>query len=49
MLPSFKAQVEAKAKELVESVLKPSYVKPTPKKPKCKYIDVGTKWLGSCS
>jgi hypothetical protein len=48
MPPSFKAQVDEKAKELVESVLKPRYVKPKPKKPRFNYIiDVKTKWLGS--
>ena len=46
--PSFKAEVEKKANELVESVLKPRYVKPKPKKPRFNYIiDVETKWLGS--
>lgn len=48
MPPSFKAQVEKKARELVETVLKPRYVKPKPKNPKFNYIiDVKTKWLGS--
>lgn len=48
MPPLFKAQVDKKATELVENVLKPRYVKPKPKKPRFNYIiDVGTKWLGS--
>lgn len=46
--PAFKVEVEKKAKELVETVLKPRYVLPKPKKPKFNYIiDVKTKWLGS--
>jgi hypothetical protein len=43
-----RAEVDAKAKKLVESVLKPKYVKPPPKKPRFNYIiDVWIKWLGS--
>lgn len=46
--PTFKTEVEKKASELVESVLKPRYVRPKPKKPRFNYIiDMGTKWLGS--
>jgi len=46
--PAFKAELEKKASELVETVLKPRYVKPKPKKPRFNYIiDVGIKWLGS--
>ena len=46
--PTFKAEVEKKASELVEAVLKPRYVKPKPKKPRFNYIiDVSIKWLGS--
>ena len=40
-----KAAVEAKAKELVETVLKPKFVKPPPKDKRWNYIiDVGAKW-----
>lgn len=42
---SLKAQVDAKAKELVETVLKPRFVQPPPKKPRFNYIiDVTAKW-----
>jgi hypothetical protein len=44
----FKAQVDAKAKELIEMVLKPKFVEPPPKKPRFNYIiDVTAKWHGS--
>lgn len=43
-----RADLDAKAKKLVEDVLKPRYVKPPPKKPQFNYItDVWLKWLGS--
>lgn len=46
--PAFKMQVEKKATELVETVLKPRYAQPKPEEPRFNYIiDVGTKWLGS--
>ena len=42
-----KTELEAKANELVETVLKPRYVKPPPKKPRFNYItDLWTKWHG---
>jgi hypothetical protein len=45
---SLKAQVDAKAKELVETVLRPRFVQPPPKKPRFNYIiDVAAKWHGS--
>jgi hypothetical protein len=45
---SLKAQADAKAKELVEAVLKPRFIQPPPKKPRFNYIiDVATKWHGS--
>jgi hypothetical protein len=43
--PSCKLQVEAKAKELIESVLKPNHVQPPPKDRQFNYIiDIGVKW-----
>ncbi len=45
---SLKVQAEAKAKELVETVLKPRFIQPPPKKPRFNYIiDVTAKWHGS--
>jgi hypothetical protein len=42
---SVKAEVERKADELVETVLKPKYVKKPPKNPKFNYLtDITTKW-----
>lgn len=42
-----KAEVERKAGELVETVLKPKHVKPPPKNPRFNYlIDLSTKWHG---
>src|SRR5262249_29391214 len=43
-----KVQVDTKAKVLVETVLKPRFVQPPPKKPRFNYlIDVAAKWDGS--
>jgi len=43
-----KAQVETKAKELVETYLKPTFIQPPPKDAKWNYlIDIFTKWHGS--
>ncbi len=43
-----KSEVDAKAQNLVQHVLKPRYVKPPPKKPQFNYItDIWLKWLGS--
>jgi hypothetical protein len=40
-----KAEVKAKADELVEKVLKPAYIKPPPEKARWNYpIDISTKW-----
>src|SRR5262249_54776249 len=40
-----KAEVEARARELVETVLKPQHVKPPPKDKRWNYIiDIGAKW-----
>ena len=45
---ALKAEVEAKARELVESVLKPLHVKPPPDDERFNYIvDIGTKWYRS--
>ncbi len=42
-----KADVDAKAVKLVETVLKSKYVQPPPKNPHFNYIiDVWTKWIG---
>src|SRR4051812_19280596 len=43
-----KAEVEAKARQLIESVLKPKYLKPPPQNTHCNYItDLTLKWHGS--
>jgi hypothetical protein len=43
-----KADVEAKARALIETILKPKSVKPAPKDRRRNYIiDVGTKWFRS--
>ncbi len=40
-----KQEVEQKANELVESTLKPQYVKPPPAEPQFNYlVDIYTKW-----
>ena len=45
MPDSIKAEVEAKATDLVENVLKPKYVLPPPKDERFNYIiDIGAKW-----
>ncbi len=42
---ALKLEVEAKARELVESVLKPLHIKPPPDDDRFNYIvDIGTKW-----
>ena len=42
---SIKAQVEVKAKELIENALKPKHVQPPPKGQRFNYIiDIGAKW-----
>jgi hypothetical protein len=42
---SIKAEVETGAKELVETYLKPTFIKPPPKDAKWNYIiDIFTKW-----
>ena len=44
-----KAQVEAKARELIDTVLKPRHVKPPPKDQGLNYvIDIGGKWYRNC-
>ena len=43
---SLKAEVEAKARDLIENVLKPKYVKPPKKGEQFNYItDIGAKWF----
>jgi len=45
---ALKAQANAKANKLVETVLKPRFIQPPPKKPRFNYIiDVAAKWHGS--
>ncbi len=46
---ALKAEVETKAKELIENVLKPRYVKRPKKAEQFNYItDLGTKWFRNC-
>ena len=43
-----KAEVQTKANELAEKVLKPAYLKPPPENAEWNYpIDIWTKWQGS--
>ncbi|HEY4759667.1 MAG TPA: hypothetical protein VIH42_03720 [Thermoguttaceae bacterium] len=43
-----KAELDAMAKELIEKVLNPKYIKPPPKKPRWNFpLDIWTKWHGS--
>jgi len=45
---SIKAEVEAKANDLIERVLKPKYVLPPKKDEQFNYItDIGAKWHGN--
>jgi len=42
---SIKAEVETKAKDLIDNVLKPKYVLPQPVEAQFNYItDIGAKW-----
>lgn len=44
---TIKADVMARAGELIDTVLKPKYVEPPPKKPTSNYVtDIGGKWHG---
>jgi hypothetical protein len=44
----FKAHVAIKVEKFVETVLKPKFIQPPPKKPRFNYIiDVAAKWHGS--
>jgi hypothetical protein len=48
MPDAIKAELEAKATDLIENVLKPKYVLPPKKDEKFNYIaDIGTKWRGN--
>jgi hypothetical protein len=43
-----KAEVEAKARDLIETILKPKHVKPPPEDQRWNYIiDIGGKWFRS--
>ena len=45
---SVKAEVEAKARHLIDGVLKPKYVLPPPAEAQFNYIiDIGAKWHGN--
>lgn len=45
---SLMTEVEQKAQELIENVLKPRYVLPPPKEKQGNYItDIGAKWYGN--
>jgi hypothetical protein len=48
-LPStLKDEVDSKARELIETVLKPKHIEPPPKDERFNYItDITIKWLGS--
>jgi hypothetical protein len=44
--PSLKTEVERKAQELIDKVLKPKYVRPPKKDEQFNYInDIGSKWF----
>jgi len=46
---SIKTEVEAKAKDLIENVLKPKHVLPPPNNERFNYIlDIGAKWNRNC-
>jgi hypothetical protein len=46
--PSIKAEVETKAKALIDNVLKPKYVLPPPAEGQFNYIiDIGAKWYSN--
>jgi len=46
---SVKNKITAKADEIVETMFKPRYIKPPPKKPRFNYIvDIYTKWHKNC-
>jgi hypothetical protein len=45
---SVKAEVQGKARELVETYLKPTFIEPPPEDARWNYlIDISTKWHGS--
>ncbi len=45
---TLKEEVDAKARELIETVLKPKHVQSPPKDERFNYVtDITTKWLGS--
>ncbi len=48
VLRAIKQEVNQKAGELIENVLKPKHIKPPPKGHQLNYlVDITTKWLGS--
>lgn len=48
VLRAIKQEVNQKAGELIENVLKPKHIKPPPQGHQLNYlVDITTKWLGS--
>ena len=48
LLKAIKAEVDQKATDLIENVLKPKHIEPPPKGHQLNYlVDITTKWLGS--
>jgi hypothetical protein len=48
VLRALKQEVNQKAGDLIENVLKPKYIEPPPKGSQLNYlVDITTKWLGS--
>jgi hypothetical protein len=48
LLKALKQEVDQKATDLIENVLKPKHVEPPPKGHQLNYlVDITTKWLGS--
>ncbi len=46
---SVRNKITAKADEIVQTVFKPQYIKPPPRKPRFNYIvDIYTKWHKNC-
>ena len=48
LLRAIKPEVDQKANDLIENVLKPKHIEPLPKGHQLNYlVDITTKWLGS--
>jgi hypothetical protein len=48
LLKAIKPEVDQKANDLIENVLKPKHIEPLPKGHQLNYlVDITTKWLGS--